>query len=217
MFCFNCPRLDLASALPSSGFKGARASDAAFPRAQDGSIYRESPPSSPSSSPAPSSLVDWEKTAHTAPKTATRTQPRMGSLIPNGSLVPSPFSLLSTRAKAGEAVRVAAPTMAAASIFGSKPGCGANRGAHGSNTSIRGCGRDERTLPRKERTFDLPAARKGWRSCPRSPCTVAHTRMRKKIPRGRSPRASAPRDLERCTAARKAVRAAGAVRGFPCF
>mmetsp|Transcript_4151 Transcript_4151/g.14496 ORF Transcript_4151/g.14496 Transcript_4151/m.14496 type:complete len:201 (-) Transcript_4151:38-640(-) len=119
LFCFNCPRLDLTSALPSSGFKGARASDAAFPRAQDGSIYRESPPSSPSSSPAPSSLVDWEKTAHTAPKTATRTQPRMGSLIPNGSLVPSPFSLLSTRAKAGEAVRVAAPTMAAASIFGS--------------------------------------------------------------------------------------------------
>merc|ERR1711970_1390519 len=112
LFCFNCPRLDLTSALPSSGFKGARASDAAFPRAQDGSIYRESPPSSPPSSPAPSSLVDWAKTA-------TRTQPRMGSLIPNGSLVPSPFSLLSTRAKAGEAVRVAAPTMAAASIFGS--------------------------------------------------------------------------------------------------
>ena len=53
------------------------------------------------------------------PKTLTRMKPRMGSLIPKKSLVPSPFILLSTRARAGEAVRVAAPTMAAASIFGS--------------------------------------------------------------------------------------------------
>ena len=53
------------------------------------------------------------------PKTLTRMKPRMGSLIPKKSLVPSPFILLSTRARAGEAVRVAAPTMAAALIFGS--------------------------------------------------------------------------------------------------
>jgi len=61
----------------------------------------------------------WKEMGDSPPKTATRIHPKIGSLIPKGSLVPSPFNLLSTRAKAGEAVSVAAPTTAAASILGS--------------------------------------------------------------------------------------------------